>query len=214
MLLCVKSRVQIAWSYTLCVIISYLTPSDSQAPCWINYRWKRKPGKKNPGGKRQWHGVAVSFIGKGMQISRGWGDGGRHMVGWWVSATAVPCLWAETQHTFETLVWCSSKKPAKLHYPWEKLRKVFGHGFLCRTRMDRTQPQPGAASGVAILPRRGLCPQRRGLSPFPYLWAERLWGWHPALVSALPRVWRQPLLMAPGRGMTSWRQWEGSVILR
>lgn len=91
------------------------------------------------------------------------GDGGRDMVGWQVSATSLPCLWGETQHNFETWVWCSSKTPPKHQYPSEKIKEVFGLGFLCRTRTDCTQPPPWAASGVTILPQGAVSP--RALSP-------------------------------------------------
>lgn len=60
------------------------------------------------------------------------GDGDRVTVGWRGLATAVPCLRAETQHSFETLVWWSSKKPPDHRDPSAKVKEAFGLGCLCK----------------------------------------------------------------------------------
>lgn len=74
----------------------------------------------------------------------------------------------KTQHMFDALVQCSSKKTPKHYYPRKKVKEVPGLEFLCRTRMDYTQLQPGSVSGVAILPQWAESPNQTGawaLSP-------------------------------------------------
>lgn len=84
---------------------------------------------------------------------------------WWGGMFQPPRYLAseqETQHMFDTLVQCSSKKTPKHYCPRKKVKELFGLGFLCRTRMDYTQPQPGSVSGVAILPQWAESPNQTG----------------------------------------------------
>lgn len=131
-----------------------------------------KKTKPSPEGKRWWTGVALSFTESGMQISKSEVMGAET---WWGGGFQPPRCRASEQKHCAPLKHRSGvqakkqKKTPKHHYLREKVKEVFGLGFfLYRTRMDLTQPQPGAASGVAILPQGAASLKQAGgwaLSP-------------------------------------------------
>lgn len=174
---------------------------------------KKTRGKKNPEGKRWRTGVALSFTESRMQISKSKVMGAET---WWGGVFQPPqCLASEQKHSTPLKHWSGIQaKSPQISLPQRETKRSIWTWFFMQNK-DGPYTAPAWSSLWGGCPAPGDCIPKpgRGLSPLPYLWAGRLWEWHPALAGAFPMVWRQPLPMASGRGMTSWRQWEENVIL-